>query len=119
MDVNDRTLDWRDRFRFPTVQFPSWSAVDPDRLVFVSDEGGSTQLWTTHLETGERVAVTEQRVGVEEFVMSPRGDAVAWWSDDSGNGNGAWVATSLAGGSPRELLTGLAEGWSEGSGLVR
>ena len=30
--------------------------------------------------------------------MSPDGHAVAWWSDDSGNGNGAWVATPLAGG---------------------
>lgn len=113
-DVSDRTFDWRDRFRFPSVGFPSWSATDPDRLGFVSNEGGSTQVWTTHLTTGERRAVTEQRVGVEELIVSPSGDAVAWWSDDSGNGNGAWVATSLAGGSPCELLTGLGEGWSEG-----
>ena len=112
--VSHRLTDWRDRFRFPSVGFPSWSATDPDRLVFVSDEGGSTQIWTTHLGTGERGAVTEQRVGVEEFVMSPRGDVVAWWSDDSGNGNGAWVCTSIDGGGTTELLAELGEGWSEG-----
>lgn len=112
--VSHRVPDWRDRYRFPSVGFPSWSSADPDRLVFVGDEGGSTQIWTTHLATGDRRAVTEQRVGVEEFVMSPRGDAVAWWSDDSGNGNGAWVATSLDGASTTELLAGIGEGWSEG-----
>lgn len=96
------------------MRFPAWSATDPDLLVFVSDEGGSTQLWTTHLKTSERRAVTEQRVGVEEFVMSPSGDAVAWWSDDSGNGNGAWVATEIDSGESHDLLTGLGEGWSEG-----
>ena len=113
-DVSHPVTDWRERFRFPSVGFPSWSATDPDRLVFVGNEGGSTQIWTTHLGTGERRAVTEQRVGVEEFVLSPRGDAVAWWSDDSGNGNGAWVSTSLDGTVTTELLAGLGEGWSEG-----
>ena len=113
-DVSHRATDWRDRFHFPSVGFPAWSATDPDRLVFVGNEGGSTQIWTTHLGTAERRAVTEQRVGIEEFVMSPRGDAVAWWSDDSGNGNGAWVATALDGGTTSDLLTGLGAGWSEG-----
>lgn len=112
--VSDRPSDWRDRYRYPTVHFPSWSASDPDRLVFVSNEGGSTQIWTAHLGTGDRRPVTEQRVGVEELVMSPDGAAVAWWSDDSGDGNGAWVSTDLATGETHELLTGLGAGWSEG-----
>jgi dipeptidyl aminopeptidase/acylaminoacyl peptidase len=112
--VIDRPADWRDRYRYPTVHFPSWSSSHPDRLVFVSNEGGSTQVWTANIDTGERRPLTEQRVGVEEFVLSPGGDAVAWWSDDSGDGNGAWVATELEGGRTAPLLTGLGEGWSEG-----
>lgn len=106
--------DWRDRFRLPVVHFPDWAAGDPDRLVFISDEGGSTQVWTAHLRTGERRPLTDQRVGVEEFVLSPSGDAVAWWSDDSGDGNGAWVATRVDDGATSPLLTGLGAGWSEG-----
>ncbi len=46
--------------------------------------------------------------------MSPRGDAVAWWCDDSGDGNGEWVATSIDGDSTSALLTELGNGWSEG-----
>jgi hypothetical protein len=107
-------VDWRERYRAPVVQFPSWSAADPRQLVFVSNEGGSTQVWTSNTDSGERRQVTDQRVGVEEFVMSPAGDAVAWWSDDSGDGNGAWVSTSLKGGAVEPLLTGLGQGWSEG-----
>lgn len=106
--------NWRDLFHFPSVGFPSWSVTDPDRLVFIGDEGGSAQIWTAHLGTRERRAITGQRVGVEEFVMSPRGNAVAWWSDDSGNGHGAWVSTALDGGRTSDLLTGLGAGWSEG-----
>ena len=106
--------NWRTRFRYPTVRFPQWSSIDPDRLVFVSNEGGTNQIWTSHLPSGERSLVTSQRVGVEDFVMSPRGDAVAWWSDDSGDGNGAWVSTSLSGDHTTPLMTGLADGWSEG-----
>ena len=107
-------MDWRERYRAPAVQFPSRSAVDPRQLVFVSNEGGSTQVWTLNSESGERRPVTDQRVGVEEFVMSPAGDAVAWWSDDSGDGHGAWVSTSLNDGTVVPLLTGLEQGWSEG-----
>ena len=47
-------------------------------------------------------------------MISPRGDAVAWWSDDSGDGNGAWVATFFDSGETHELLHGLGPGWSEG-----
>ena len=112
--VSDSPLHWHARYRHPVVGFPSWSAIDPDRLVFVSSEGGTTQVWTTHLSSGERRAVTSQRVGVEEFVLSPGGDAVCWWSDDSGDGNGGWVATSLVDGASAPLLTGLGDGWSEG-----
>lgn len=94
--------------------FPSWSSSDPDRLYFISDEGGVSQVWTTDPRSGERRQLTDQRVGVEEFVVSPDGTSVGWWSDDSGDGNGAWVATGLDGAPATPLLTGLAPGWSEG-----
>lgn len=112
--MSDQPSSWRDRFRHPTVHFPSWASSDGDQLVFTSDEGGSTQVWTAHLGTGDRRPITNQRVGVEEFVMSADGASVAWWSDDSGNGNGAWVATEISSGQTQDLLTGLGNGWSEG-----
>jgi dipeptidyl aminopeptidase/acylaminoacyl peptidase len=116
--MNTPQVDWRDRFRQASVGFPSWSSAEPDQLVFISNEGGSTQVWRTDLSTGERVPLTSQRVGIEEFVLSPDGLEVAWWSDDSGDGNGGWVATALKDGATRELLTGVGEGWSEGLSWV-
>lgn len=94
--------------------FPAWTPDDPDRLYFVSDEGGVSQIWTAHRRSGDRRQVTDQRVGVEELVVSPDGRRVLWWSDDSGDGNGAWVATGVDDGTTTPLLRGLAPGWSEG-----
>jgi dipeptidyl aminopeptidase/acylaminoacyl peptidase len=111
-------FNWRDRFRQATVGFPSWRSSRPDRLVFVSDEGGTTQVWCTDRSTDTRAPITSQRVGVEEFVLSPDGEEVAWWSDDSGDGNGGWVATRIDDGTTRDLLTGVGAGWSEGLAWV-
>jgi dipeptidyl aminopeptidase/acylaminoacyl peptidase len=83
-------------------------------LVFLSDEGGVTQVWTCTVGGEDRKSITSQRVGVEEFVLGPQGDQVAWWSDDSGDGNGAWVASPIDGVGQTPLLTGLGTGWSEG-----
>ena len=112
--MSHEPTEWRSRFTYPTVGFPQWSSDDPGRLVFVSNEAGVTQVWTARLDASERRQVTDQRVGVEEFVLSPDGSAVAWWSDDSGDGNGGWVATALGDGSSTPLLTGVGAGWSEG-----
>jgi dipeptidyl aminopeptidase/acylaminoacyl peptidase len=112
---NGYRASWQRRFRLPTVGFPRWSDSDPERLVFLSDEGGVTQVWTASLGGNDRRPITSQRVGVEEFVLAPQGDRVAWWSDDSGDGNGAWVTTSIDKGDGHEpLLNGLGAGWSEG-----
>jgi hypothetical protein len=83
-------------------------------LVFVSDEGGVTQEWTAQVGGDVRRPITTQRVGVEEFVLAPEGDRVAWWSDDTGDGHGAWVSSAIDGVGQEELLTGLGPGWSEG-----
>ena len=107
-------LDWRARFLLPSIGFPSWSVDRPERLAFISDEGGTTQVWTSTVNGSGRRPLTDQRVGVEDFVLSPRGDAAAWWSDDSGDGSGAWVATFFDSGDTIELLHSLEPGWSEG-----
>ena len=71
-------------------------------------------MWTCLLGGEGRRPVTDQRVGVEEFVLSPLGDRVAWWRDDSGDGYGEWTMSSTDGTGHGALLTGLEPGWSEG-----
>ena len=108
---------WRARYRAATVQFPSWSAANADRLYFVSDEGGTTQVWM-HDPVRGRVALTDQAVGVETFVVLPDGSGVTWWSDDTGDEHGAWVITRADDGATRPLVEGLPPGWGAGLSLA-
>jgi pimeloyl-ACP methyl ester carboxylesterase len=109
---------WQQRFAAPVVDFPRWSPNRPERLVFISNEGGATQVWALDRETGFRRAVTNQRIGVEEVVLTPDGDGAVWWSDDTGDENGSWVVTSLDSGTTRPLLPSVLPGWSQGIALA-
>ena len=84
---------WRQRLAAPTVTFPTWSAHRPQRLFFISDDGGSTQGWVLERSTGDRVRLTGQTVGVESLVVLPDGSGAAWWTDDTGAEYGSWVVT--------------------------
>ncbi|MFZ0323953.1 MAG: prolyl oligopeptidase family serine peptidase [Actinomycetes bacterium] len=109
---------WAQRFAAPTLAFPAWSNDRPDRLFFVCDDGGVMQVWMLDLASGERRALTDQAVGVEEFVVLPGGTGVAWWSDDTGDEFGSWVATDIDAGTSRPLFEGLPTGWSQGLALA-
>ena len=106
------------RFEAPSIGFPAWSSHRPDDLFFVSNEGGVKQVWTLDRRSGKRLQVTEQRIGVEDFVLTPDGAGVVWWSDDTGNESGAWVLTSVEDGSTKALLADLPPGWSQGIALA-
>ena len=112
------TTSWRGRFAATSVAFPSWSARRPDTLYFVSDDDGTTQAWSLDLATGVRRRLTQQAVGVEAVVVLPDGSGVAWWSDDSGDENGAWMVTSADGEVTVPLIESLPPGWAQGLSLV-
>lgn len=99
------------------MQLPTWSPAAPERLFFVSDEGGTTQVWMLDPERG-RVALTDQPVGVEALVVLPDGSGAAWWSDETGDLHGSWMVTSAADGSVRPLVEGLPSGWGTGLSLA-
>jgi len=96
------------------VAFPRWAPRCPQRLFFTSDDGGVTQVWFLDQQSGVRRRLTDQAVGVEEFVVLPDGSGVVWWSDDTGDENGSWVVTDVESGDVRPLLATLPEGWSQG-----
>jgi len=110
--------DWRLRFQAPFVQFPRWSKVRPDLLVFIGNEGGTTQVWSLDQLSGVRREVTHQRIGVEEVVLDSDGKGAVWWSDDSGDEKGQWVVTSLDDGSTVPLLADTPDGWSQGIAIA-
>ncbi len=110
--------EWRQRFEAPSVSFPSWSPARPDLLYFVGDASGSVQAWCHDLSAGRSTQLTHQQVGVESVVVLPDGSGVAWWSDDTGAENGAWMVASADGSGPRPLVPQLPDGWAQGLSLA-
>jgi dipeptidyl aminopeptidase/acylaminoacyl peptidase len=104
---------WQARFTAARVGFPAWARDAPERLAFLSTEGGSWQVWTTDLANGGRAQLTDERVGVEAVLVAPDG-RVVWWHDDTGDERGCWMAVPFAGGLQAPLVTGVAEGWPAG-----
>ena len=110
-------LAWKRRFRATELGLPSWSELKPERLAFVSNEGGVRQVWALDRSTGERRQLSKEEPGVEHALVSPDG-RILWWSDSEGDERGHWVAVPFEGGSPSALLPDLADGWSMGVSLV-
>jgi dienelactone hydrolase len=109
---------WRRRYTAPVRSFPSWGPGAPDRLVYVSSESGSLQVWSHDLAAGGTRRLTDLRVGVEHVQATPDGTGAVWWEDVVGDERGRWMITALEGGEPRPLLEGIPAGWSEGYSMA-
>jgi dipeptidyl aminopeptidase/acylaminoacyl peptidase len=105
---------WERRFRAPQIALFDWAPNAPNHIVFLSNESGVWQIHTQDLATGERVQVSDHKVGVVHGLISPNGEDVAWFEDDTGDESGRWLVRPFAGGEARPLLNGLPVGWNEG-----
>jgi dipeptidyl aminopeptidase/acylaminoacyl peptidase len=105
---------WERRYRAPLVFLPEWSADQPDRLVYVSNESGVWQVHCRDLRTGATRQVTDHPVGVTDGRPTLDGTGVLWFSDASGDESGQWMVAPFDGGAPRPFLEGIPDGWNEG-----
>jgi dipeptidyl aminopeptidase/acylaminoacyl peptidase len=111
---------WERRFLAPTIWFPAWSRLAPDRLAVLSDETGSFQVFGWDAHTGERRRLTDEPVGVMLATPTADGSGIAWFRDETGDESGGWVVGSFEGGGPaRELLPGAPDGWPGGIAVGR
>ena len=108
---------WERRFRAPTMRLPAWSPNAPDRCVLTSDESGSFQAYAWDAASGTRRKVTDEDVGVIYATVTSNGRDVVWFSDDTGDESGLWLAEPFEGGERRHLLPGAPAGWPEGLAL--
>jgi dipeptidyl aminopeptidase/acylaminoacyl peptidase len=108
---------WQRRFTATELGLPCWSADAPERVAFVSTEGGVRQVWALDRSTGERRRISNEGPGVEQVLASPDG-RIVWWSDADGNERGHWVAVPFEGGVPSPLLPDVPDNWSAGVSLV-
>jgi len=111
---------WEQRFRAPTVGFPSWARDSPERLVLTSNESGASQVYAWDRATGMRRQVTDDPIGVPGGGVTPDGEHVLWFHDATGDEVGQWVVEPFAGGRPerRNLVEGVPDAWSAGLALA-
>jgi dipeptidyl aminopeptidase/acylaminoacyl peptidase len=117
---------WRLRFTAPEIGSVRWSPARPERLAVVSTEGGAVGAWAWDLATGARRRVSGDSAGTEEALVTPDGEAVAWWLDPLGDERGRWMVTPFADAGAgadatpeaRPLLPGVADAWSAGLSMV-
>jgi dipeptidyl aminopeptidase/acylaminoacyl peptidase len=112
--MSDRMPDWERRFRAPTTSLPRWARLAPERLVFWSTESGVYQVHALDRATGERRQVTDHPVGVLACAITPDGQRVLFWQDDTGSEAGGWFAEPFSGGEAAPFLTGVPQGWNQG-----
>jgi dipeptidyl aminopeptidase/acylaminoacyl peptidase len=62
---------------------------------------------------------SQETVGVIYSTVSADGGEVVWFSDDTGDESGRWVAEPFEGGARREVLPGAPPGWPDGLALGR
>jgi dipeptidyl aminopeptidase/acylaminoacyl peptidase len=108
---------WERRFRAPTVTFPEWARLRPERLVFASTETGVAQVCAMDLDTGWRRQVTDVAIGVGGGRITPDGSQVVWFDDRTGDEVGQWRAQPFEGGPVTALVDAVPDGWSTGLAL--
>ena len=64
-------------------------------MAYISNEGGSLQVWTLDRRTDVRRPLTREPLGVEAFQVLPDGSGVAWWQDRTGDESGRWMVTGF------------------------
>lgn len=81
-------------------------AISPDgrAFVFVSDHGGTPDLWLRQIAGGEPVRLTNDPAPESDVIYAPDGESVYFTRSDS-EGIGIWQ-TGVLGGRPRRILAG-------------
>ena len=110
---------WEERFRVPVATLPHWAAAAPERLVHVCDASGILQAYAWDRVAGMQRRASAEPVGVVLAEVTHDGSEIAWFSDDTGDESGRWIAEPFHGGERRDLLPDAPVGWPEGISLGR
>ena len=105
---------WERRFRAPRLDLPHWARERPERVVYSSSRGGSWQGWTWDMERSRHQRLTHGPVGNRSIGISPSGEHVIWFDDETGDERGTWQIERFPKGGRRDLLPGVAPSWESG-----
>ena len=115
---DEREQRWRARFTAPWMSRPQWARDAPDRCVYVSNAGGTTEVYAWDRATDLHRKVTARRNGTHSATMSPDGSTIFWFADTDGDEFGHWVVEPFAGlpagADPEPVLPGVPDGYPAG-----
>ena len=100
-------VDWRERFRVPTVRLARIAADRRDRGVVVSDRDGPIEAYAWDVPAGELRQVTSQGTATLVAGISHDGQQVLFLRDTTGAEQGHLHAVPFEGGEPVDLTPEL------------
>jgi dipeptidyl aminopeptidase/acylaminoacyl peptidase len=111
--------DWELRYRAPRVTLPEWAEDAPDRCLYVSNAGGSFELYGWDRSTDSHRQVTSRAFGTTDGQLSPDGAWIWWFDDSAGDEFGSWKRQPFGGGPDEPAAPEVAEGYSAGCEIGR
>jgi dipeptidyl aminopeptidase/acylaminoacyl peptidase len=102
------------------MSMPEWARDAPDRLVYLSTEGGTVEVHAWDRSSGARRRVTDRPEGTRQAAIDPTGEWIWWFADERGNEHGVWMVEPFDGEAPaRPALREIEPAHSVGLALGR
>jgi dipeptidyl aminopeptidase/acylaminoacyl peptidase len=111
--------EWELRYRAPRVTLPEWAEDAPDRCLYVSNAGGSFELYAWDRTADTHRQATSRKFGTTEGQLSPDGAWIWWFDDSAGDEFGAWKRQPFEGGPDEPAAPSVAQGYSAGCEIGR
>jgi dienelactone hydrolase len=119
MTTSTELPDWELRYRAPRVTLPEWAEDAADRCLYISNAGGSFELYAWDRATGAHRQVTARKFGTTDGQLSPDGAWIWWFDDSAGDEFGAWKRQRFEGGPDEPAAPEVADGYSAGCEIGR
>ncbi|MGF1432271.1 S9 family peptidase [Kitasatospora sp. LaBMicrA B282] len=110
---------WEQRFRAARVSLPDWADDAPERSLYVSNTGGTFEIYAWDRAAGTHRQVTDRPSGTTDSAITPDGAWIWWFDDTDGDEFGVWRRQPFAGGPDQEAVPGLAPSYEAGLALGR
>ena len=116
---DEREQRWRARYTAPRMSRPGWARDAPDRCLYTSNAGGTTEVYVWDRATDLHRQVTDRPSGTHIATLTPDGAAVWWFADTDGDEFGHWVSEPFAGGDATTALPDVEDGYPAGLDVGR
>jgi dipeptidyl aminopeptidase/acylaminoacyl peptidase len=116
---DEREQRWRARYTAPRMSRPGWARDAPDRCLYTSNAGGTTEVYVWDRATDLHRQVTNRPSGTHIATLTPDGAAVWWFADTDGDEFGHWVSEPFAGGDATTALPDVEDGYPAGLDVGR